>query len=372
MPEINTYKCWLGQEQQFVTEVNKLLELLQTQILTGKKNLILSPGVAPNFNWIGDSSYNVYESHNEFMTGGYLALQTSGTTASPKTIWHNSLSLLNNKKGKGSEKDKWLLTYNPGRWAGLSVLLHVLKTQAQLIIPEDLTLTPLITALPQATHVSLTPSLFRKLLLFAGDKLSSAPIIQVTLGGEYATQKVLDDVKAIWPQATVTHIYATTELGDICSCSDGLEGIPVSKLNRNLKYRFCLSNNKQLTIDEGELILFEGERMNKTGDIWRMEGDRLYFKGRVSEIINVGGAKVTSSTVENAVNSLEGIMECWAYALENVLLGQVVGLDYVGNIAPMELRKKLLSILPKYAVPVRLNQVDQITLTAAGKISRKI
>jgi acyl-CoA synthetase (AMP-forming)/AMP-acid ligase II len=263
--------------------------------------------------------------------------------------------VLAKKKGNGTPDDRWLLCYNPARWAGLSVIAHVIKNSSQLLVPRSLAAQDIFEAMASATHLSLTPSMFRKILLHGGGAVSAIPIRQITFGGENATQKALDDAKAIWPEARITHVYASTERGDICSVSDAREGIPRDKLR-----------NCELAQD-GELIL-DGQA---TGDLWQCHGDRLLFAGRVQEMINVGGAKVAPSLVENACMGNPRVLECRAYSVRNALLGEVVGLDYVGSIEPRELRTFLLSAVPKFAVPARIARVDAIPVTSAGKISRR-
>ncbi len=358
MSKITNYKCWIGKKKSFEVEVRALLKLLQNKVLTEESNLFLSPELSSRFDWIGESELTAQESKLFPVTGGHVALQTSGTTSTPKIVWKNCNEVLQNKRGHGSFQDTWLLTYNPGRWAGLSVLLHVLKTGAKLVVPEDLSISCLMDKLPSATHISLTPSLFKKLMMTSVRTMVESPITQLTLGGEYATQKILNDAKLIWPNARITHIYATTELGDVCACSDGKEGIPVDKLNREVSFS-----------EQGELIL---DKVNNTGDLWEQRDGRLYFKGRSSEVISVGGAKVTQSHIENIVNGFPEISECRAYPIESSFLGQIVGLDYVGTLSPTILKKRLSKILPRYAVPVKMNQVECITLTSAGKISRRL
>lgn len=353
MPNIN-YKCWIGKYNCLSNEISKLKQLLKL-VLDERANLILSPEEKDDFDWICSENYSQLEDQLCKTSGGHIALQTSGTTGIPKVIWKSYKLILKDKKGLGSENDRWLLTYNPGRWAGLSVILHTHKNNSQLITPKSLGPENILDSIGEATHISITPSLFRKLIILDYEKLRDAPIQQLTFGGEYATQKVLNDAKSVWPNARISHIYATTELGDICVCNDGLEGIPVSKISRPCEL-----------LDTGELIIDN----IPTGDMWKIENNRLYFTGRLVESINVGGAKVSQSVIESVVNGVNGIRECRAYPMFNALLGEVVAIDYVGDITPIELKKILLKLLPKYAVPVKINKVDYIELTSAGKLKR--
>lgn len=347
------FKVWIGKKGHFVQEVSKLIHLINEELVPGNASILISPIFCEEFNWICDNVLLESEILNDVERGS-VGLYTSGTTGPPKTIWKNCREILSHKKGGGSVTDCWLLTFNPGRWAGLSVILHTIRTNAKLVIPEDLTLDAVLKSILESTHVSLTPSLFRKLQLCDNGILQSAKILQVTFGGEYATQRVLDDAKGLWPEARITHIYASTELGDVCSVSDGLEGYPTNKFS-------------SWTIDNAGQLIVDG---SPTGDLWEVVSDRLYYKGRNTEIINIGGAKVTPTVIEHQANSIPGVYECRAYAVENPLLGQVVGLDYVGPIDAIDLRRQLLQMLPKYAVPVKVHQVPSIELTSANKISR--
>jgi acyl-coenzyme A synthetase/AMP-(fatty) acid ligase len=184
--------------------------------------------------------------------------------------------------------------------------------------------------------------------------MAAAPVRQLTLGGEYASGKLLEQCRAVWPRARITHVYATTEAGDICAVSDGHEGLPVAKLV-----------DHRLT-EEGELVV-DGYA---TGDLWERRGERLHFLGRREDIINVGGAKVAPSLVEAACLELPQVTHCRAYAVKSALLGQVVGLDYVGTLEAGELRTLLRASLPRHAVPATVNRLAALPMTAAGKTSR--
>lgn len=344
-------QVWVDDGAGFPAEVARLLDLLIHQVLTRRASLVLSPEERPGYARITEVGLGVDGGEAD---GGRIAVLTSGTTGTPKAHWKDLNEELQKKKGGGGPGDRWLLTYNPGRWAGLSVLLHCLKTGSEVVVPDSLRLESIRTALARATHVSLTPSLFRKLLMGGAEDLAASPLRQVTFGGEHASQKVLDTAAGLWPGARVSHVYASTELGDIAAVSDGREGCPVGRMP-----------DWRLT-EEGELVV----RGVHTGDIWEEVSGRLLFRGRLVELVNVGGAKVAPIMVENAADAVPGVLECRAYAVPNPLLGEVVGLDYTGTIEASALRRALAGILPKFAVPAVVRAVPAIELTSAAKLHR--
>jgi acyl-CoA synthetase (AMP-forming)/AMP-acid ligase II len=287
-----------------------------------------------------------------------ITLYTSGTTGVPKPVCHRLLDVIAGKR-VGESAGRWLLTFAPFRWAGISVLLHAIKADAEIVVPCSLNPKDIVQAGIQerATHASMTPSLFRKLqLAVSNDDLKSLPFVQVTFGGEAASQSVLSAASKMWPGARISHVYAATEFGDICSISDRLAGVPEAKFQSE-RFRFEA---------DGELVI-DGRH---TGDFWALRAGRYHFVGRLEELINVGGAKVSPLEVENAALSIPGIDEARAYGAASPLLGQVVVLDYCGATLEAELQAKLRTLLPKVARPVSIHRVDDIKLTSAGKTDR--
>ena len=288
--------------------------------------------------------------------GRELRMRTSGTTGIPKNIYKELGSALQ-KKRTGLPNEKWILTYSPLRWAGVSVILHVLKSGAILYVPQSLRFDDIIQTceVNKPTHISLTPSMFRSLLLKDnGNKLPRIQFKQITFGGESATQSVLNLAKKTWSGARITHVYASTEVGDICAVSDGMEGIPA--------YKFA-----EYTISEtGELIIGDFP----TGDIWKLRGDRYYFFGRIQEVINVGGNKVSPMEIEEfAVNN--GADMARAFPVASPVTGFLVGLDYVGEIDERELLNRFRARFPKYACPAKISRVAHLSISDSGKMIRR-
>ena len=339
-----TFQVWLGKSESFQPECERLVQLLRE---LGSASLEIYFHEAPGLQWI--LTEPLQPTYTDPPAEGRVTVFTSGTTAQPKPVTKVWANVLDGKRGSGTTQDRWLLTYSPARWAGLSVIAHCLRFSCSLVIPKSLEPKSIGKALMTCTHVSLTPSLFRMLAL--GNHLSPAACLrQITFGGEAVSQRVIDDARTLWPQARITHIYASSELGDVVATSDCLEGFPRLP--------------GQLTAS-GELVLGG----YATGDIWRIENGRFHFMGRSTEVINVGGAKVFPEQVENVLCSIPGVALARVYGASSPLVGQLVCADYVGEIEATELASRLRSLLPKHAVP-RIKRVAELALSQTGKVLR--
>lgn len=73
------------------------------------------------------------------------------------------------------------------------------------------------------------------------------PLKTITLGGEIATQAILDTLKNTFPDAKLRHIYATTEAGVVFTVKDGIAGFPLEWRNSHL-------NGWELTFDESLVL----------------------------------------------------------------------------------------------------------------------
>ena len=116
-------------------------------------------------------------------------------------------------------------------------------------------------------------------------------------------------------------------------------------------------------------------RWRPTGDLVELRGDRIYFVGRSSDIINVGGVKVHPLPVEELVSALAGVELARAYGRSNAVTGQIVAVDVVARPGSdhEDLRdaiREVCEALPPAARPRRIHFVDQIGVTE-NKISRR-
>ncbi|MEI6239018.1 MAG: class I adenylate-forming enzyme family protein [Planctomycetia bacterium] len=311
-----------------------------------------------------------------------VVVATSGTSGPPKLVDHSWDSLLAAARlaeqwhGRG-----WLLVYDATRWAGLQVWLQALLTAGRLVVPasRDPDLVAKACVDEDVSILPATPTLLRRLIA-SGDRavVSTMKLDRITLGGEAADAQLLEQAKALFPKAKITHVYATTELGEVFRVTDGEAGFPVEWIGRPLPGGARLSMRR-----DGELLvqLSRDTAEVATGDLVERRGKRFEFTGRRSDVIVVGGAKVFPKRVEEILRGVPGIADARVYGLPSAITGELVAAEIViheplpAGTTPDQVRSAALAVcrerLEAHGVPRVVDVVKKLTLTPAGKIPRR-
>jgi len=111
----------------------------------------------------------------------------------------------------------------------------------------------------------------------------------------------------------------------------------------------------------------------RTGDSgWMDEDGHIYIKGRIKEIINVGGEKVSPMEVEDVLNAIPQIKESACCAMSDKVMGEVVEAFIVEKepITDAEIMELIKPQLENYKWPKKIQRVDAIPKTSSGKIQR--
>jgi acyl-CoA synthetase (AMP-forming)/AMP-acid ligase II len=290
----------------------------------------------------------------------HVGLQTSGTTGRPKWVI-TTLDRLTSKIKGGKEPARWLLTYNPGSFAGLQVILSAFLGGHTLVVPPyeaDVTTMVDLSVAEAVTHISGTPTFWRAFLMALGNR--PLDLKSATLGGEASDQAILDAVATRFPNAAIRHIYATTEVGRVFSVGDGRAGFPL----KVLKGRLAIS--KQSTLIVGGI---------DTGDVVEVVGNRVLFRGRLDAMVNVGGVKVYPETVEAHMLQLSFIQDVRVSPRPNPITGHVLVADIMlkpdSGFEEAQIKAHLQS-LPRAQRPVSLRYVEALDIGATGKKSRSL
>ena len=315
-----------------------------------------------------------------------LLVLTTGTTGTPRGVRHDWTRQEANivRAGRDGSGQVWLLAYGPQQFAGLQVLLHVLGSGATLVAPPVRRPLAVLDAIHEhgVDHISATPTFWRFLLAeLRADSRPRPVLVQLTLGGEAAPASLLADLHESFPDARISHVYAGSEFGSTGSVRDGRDGLPATLLDRE-------DGDVSIKIVEGELWVRSAAAMLgyygepdlpedqwwPTGDLVEVEEDRIRFRGRRSEVINVGGTKVHPLPIEERIAGVAGVRAVRVYGRQNALVGAVVAVDVVPESeadedALKDAVRSACADLPRPWQPRVVRVVAELAMTQ-GKIVR--
>ncbi len=317
-------------------------------------------------------------------------LTTSGTTGMPKLVRHQCASIFRAVRAERSSngEHRWAMLYDPSRFAGTQVLAQAVLTGATLLTPKPgMTTGEIVDWLGEqgCTHISATPSLWRRMLM--APAALRLPLKQITLGGEIADDAILAALKARYPHARITHIYASTEAGTGFAVRDGKAGFPAIWLERGADI-----DGARLSVRDGVLwlrppgaamsaaahIVRDGEGFIRTGDRVSIEDGRVRFLGREDSTLNVGGVKVQVEAVEEIVHAHPAVAQCRITGKPSAMMGTLLTLSVVPRadqphdaaMLRQEIAQYCKAHLPPAARPATIRIVAEIPVSAAGKTER--
>lgn len=317
-------------------------------------------------------------------------LTTSGTTGTPKLVRHERATIFRAVKTPRAptDADRWAMLYDPSRFAGTQVMAQALLGGACLLTPRPgMTTGETVDWLVDqgCTHISATPSLWRRLLMAPSSM--RLPLRQITLGGEIADDAILGALRARFPKARVTHIYASTEAGTGFAVRDGKAGFPADWLADGAEI-----DGARLSVRDGLLwlrppgearstaahIVRDDAGFIRTGDRVTIEDGRARFAGREDTTLNVGGIKVQVEAVEEIVHAHPAVAQCRITAKPSAMMGSLLTLSVVPRAEvvtdPAALRQEIAlwckSRLPPPARPATIRIVQELPLSIAGKTER--
>ena len=100
----------------------------------------------------------------------------------------------------------------------------------------------------------------------------------------------------------------------------------------------------------------------------------LYIVGRIKEIINRGGEKISPKEVDEVFMGNKKINKAVSFAIKHPKLGEEIGLAVVLNkntkCTTNELKDYASNKLAKFKIPKQIFFLDEIPLGATGKVQR--
>jgi amino acid adenylation domain-containing protein len=133
-------------------------------------------------------------------------------------------------------------------------------------------------------------------------------------------------------------------------------------------------NNPQMTTEKFVKNPFkEGDRLYKTGDLGRWKADgNIEFIGRKDDQVKIRGHRIELGEIQTALQGYKDVKACVVTAIpghngESELVAYITADEHCSAAA---LRTYLSNIIPVYMLPAAFIQLEELPLTANGKVDK--
>jgi len=339
----------------------------------------------------GDDHSDARRRPSEFETEWVLL--TSGTTGLPKLTVHTLASLAGaiERKASASPSIIWSTFYDIRRFGGLQIFLRAALTGTSLVLKgtKESTADFLTRAGAHGvTHISGTPSHWRGALM--SDSAHRIAPQYVRLSGEIADQAILNQLRQQYPQAKLTHAFASTEAGVAFEVNDGLMGFPADVLAQNPCIEMKVEGGTLRIRSDRTAVCYLGREKQSlkddegyvdTGDLLQLRSGRYYFTGREDGTINVGGLKVHPGEVEEVINRHPQVSMSRVLMKKSPITGAIVIADVVlktpqsvpegATAMQRDIMQFCRGELALHKVPASINVVPVLAVAETGKLIRR-
>nr|AGS49327.1 long-chain-fatty-acid--CoA ligase [uncultured bacterium esnapd2] len=328
-------------------------------------------------------------------------MYTSGSTGTPKgvAVTHRDVVALTAHRDFHNGAHERVLLHSPHAFDAATYELWVpLLNGGQLVVPppDDLDIATLRHVITEndVTALWLTAGLFRLVAEEAPETF--ARVREVWTGGDVVPPAAVRRVMDRCPDTTVVDGYGPTETTTFATCfpvSDVTDTIPIGRPLDGMRAHVLDAQLRPVPPRvPGELYIGgtgvargyfgdpartaerfvagpAGERMYRTGDLvrWRPDGV-LDYVGRVDDQVKLRGFRIEPAEVEAVLAPHVADVAVLVREDQNGrkrLVAYVVGAtDHDG------LRAEAADRLPDYMVPSAFVELDQLPLTANGKLDR--
>ena len=335
-----------------------------------------------------------------------LVLHTSGTTSSPKIVPFTQETLLNKARNNQlflglTENDLCLNVMPLFHSTGLiGVTLASMISGAGVVCPPGFYAPEFVKWFDEfrPTWFTAVPSIHQAILLRAAgerERVSRNRLRFIRSSSAPLPAKVLEELENTF-NAPVIESYGLTESGmiacnplppgkrkvgsvgvatlvDLAVMDEAGEFLPPNKTGEVVVRGPCVMQGYEGSVTANEEA-FKGGWF-KTGDQGFLDTDGyLFLTGRIKEIINRGGEKVSPPEVEAILMAHPAVEQAVTFAVPNEVLGEevaaIVVLHPQYSITEKELREFVRERLADFKVPRQVLFANEIPRGSFGKIQR--
>ena len=260
-----------------------------------------------------------------------LVLFSSGSTGKSKAALHDLVPLLEKFKVPRQQlRTISFLLYD--HIGGINTMLYTLSNGGCLITVSDRSPDGVLRAV-QTHRVQLlptSPTFINLILLSEAYKLYDLKSLEtVTYGTEPMPESTLQRFHRLFPNIRLVQTYGLSEVGILRSKSKSSDSLWVKVGGEGFETRVVdgIFHIKAKSAMLGYLNApspFTEDGWMITGDSVEVDGEYIRFKGRQSEIINVGGEKVYPGEVESVIQELDNVAEVTVFGEKNPITGNIV------------------------------------------------
>lgn len=269
-------------------------------------------------------------------TAGHAALVlfSSGSSGRPKAMVHDLDRLLETYRDRRSRDLTLMVFLMFDHIGGLNTLFTALASGATMVIPG--TREPdEVCGLVARHRVAVLPAspTFLNLVLLSGaaERHDLGSLRIITYGTEPMPESLLVRLRTAFPRVKLLQTFGTSETGISQTSSLSSSSTLLRLDDPNIEHRvvdgelWLRSRTQILGYLNHSMESFTEDGWFKTGDMVEEAGDGfLRIKGRLKELINVGGQKVLPAEVESVLLEMPEIEDCLVYGEPNLITGQVV------------------------------------------------
>jgi oxalate---CoA ligase len=335
-----------------------------------------------------------------------LLLSTSGTTSAPKIVPHTHRAMCTGAHNIAASleltpSDRCLNVMPLYHGAGLcaSVLGSMIRGGSIACCPKfdaSKFFEWLDTLCP--TWYGAVPAIHRAVLAEAAARdrpVSRGSLRLIRSGSAKLPADVRSQLERVF-EVPVVEAYALSEAFQLASTPLGDEAGRAGRLKVNRGIQVAIADETGTILSPGQVgeivcrgpAVFGGYASDtaenerafvngwfRTGDQGRLDGEgNLVVSGRLKEVINCGGEKISPQEVDEIMLSHPAIAEAAAFALPDVELGEtvaaVVALRSGASATGSDLRKFAATRLAEFKVPRHVLIVPKIPTGSTGKVQR--
>ncbi|MBR4344503.1 MAG: amino acid adenylation domain-containing protein, partial [Lachnospiraceae bacterium] len=338
-------------------------------------------------------------------------IYTSGSTGKPKGVMLTNKNLVN--FSDINDKNTEAITFT--KWGGVSIAMAALTFDVSVLeefVPLSAGMTVVLATQEQIldaakmselivkNHVEVitcTPSYIMNMIEIESFVPAAKELKCIDVGSEAFPATLYDKLKAINPDVYIVNAYGPTECTITCTLKEVVDSndVTIGKPVANVKIATVDRNGRLQPLGAmGELVIMGDDvsrgyigredlnRRNfirllnlpayRSGDLVRIREDgEVEFHGRIDNQVKLRGLRVELGEVENVIGTYKGIRS-------NVVVVIHGETDYLAayftadeKVEISSLREHASKYLTAYMVPQAFMQLDQMPMTANGKVDKK-